>query len=248
MNRITTLKLLVYHLIYILSQGSTELFPFQLIAHSDIFNSSGKVFFWFYLLFHTTFASYIHIHTFRVITLLSVVLDLSQGLNLIYTHLRKHFTFTWFILYYLQSVVLVVQKIIFFLFPAFLTIQQWRCIHHSSVIADIFRKTLNWNERKKLTCSLICIDLSFQPPLYHCMHNFRLIHDQVHLPDCCTQQITGCTDCILKFKASTKAFASIFVCFTFILASALFPLQDETDVACTKSFPVTQITYKAKFF
>lgn len=86
------------------------------------------------------------------------------------------------------------------------------------------------------------------------MHNFRFIHNQVHLPDCCAMEITRCSDCILEFQASSKAFPCIFVsvlvCFSFCYFSlcSVFPLQSQRALARTKSLPVIQITYKATFF
>lgn len=104
----------------------------------------------------------------------------------------------------------------------------------------------------QMTCSLICIDLSFQPPLHLCTHNFRLIHNQVHTPACCAQEIKRCFDCIFKFKASSKAFSWLFVFFSWCSASSFFflppPLHNPTNWPAVSPFLSPKLPTKQHFF
>lgn len=69
--------------------------------------------------------------------------------------------------------------------------------------------------KKTIIVALICIDSSLQPPLYPCMRNFRLIHHQVHLADCWAQEITRCSEYILKFSVLRSLFLLILFVFSY---------------------------------
>lgn len=133
------------------------------------------------------------------LTLMSIVLDLSQGLNPICTRLWQalgsHCN--------LQNVAPCPReagKMSLFL----LHLAHWK--HKKPKVYPPGRCNCRRDKRKiklkgeaTLTHGVICIDLTFQPHFYPYAHNFRPIHNRVHSLVCCALGMKRCLDSICVF-------------------------------------------------